>query len=360
MTDRPAPDYEALLAKVIDRYASAKIPLAAQLELTKRCSLNCVHCYVDHAAAGTELTTEEWIAVLDELAAFGVLQVVFTGGEPFLRSDIWTLLEAAAERQFYIRLLTSGTRFKPGDIARLQDLPLAELHLSLYSHIPERHDAVTTVPGSFEKTRHSLIEARAAGLSVWVKAIVMRGNRTDIPEVARLAREQGCHLTLDANLTPAENDARDPLAYRLTETEMVDFFADPQNARLFVEADTLAEACAALANPATSGQICNVGRATAVIDAYGNVQPCALYPPLDSIRNRSFSEIWQNNPDIERLRSLIYEEQTQCPGCPHVAVCSPCPALAQIENGDARSCSSGARLQAIAFENLKAKLEKPE
>ena len=86
-------------------------PLSLLCELTYRCNLQCPYCYnpLDLRSYRDELSTEEWLSVLRQAAAMGIVQVHFSGGEPTLRTDLWRLVEGAASLGLYSNLITQGT-----------------------------------------------------------------------------------------------------------------------------------------------------------------------------------------------------------------------------------------------------------
>jgi radical SAM protein with 4Fe4S-binding SPASM domain len=348
--------YDNLYADVSARFRQAAVPLSVELEVTRRCHLDCIHCYVDHNACDDELSFDEITELLDELADLGVLQLSVTGGEPFVRRDIWEILEAVRRRGFLLRLFTTATMIGDQAAQRLKALALAEAHISLYAPTPALHDAITTRPGSFEKSLAGMRRLAAQGITVWLKSVVLRQNKDSILDLVALAEREGFRYQFDTNITPADTPERLPLDYRMNQEELNAFLSDERIAQALFKNNGLKAMCEALVNTDTSGSLCDIGGATARIDASGNVQPCALYPAVDNIRHTRFSSIWRANPDIKRLRELTYETQQHCGDCAHVASCSPCPAFATLENGHATSCNSGSRMHAIAFAKLAKKI----
>lgn len=341
--------YGQLIEKVSGRFSQSGVPMIVQLEITKRCALDCVHCYVDHRRRGSELGREEIFGLMDELADLGVLMLTLTGGEPLLRDDLWDILEHGRRRNFFLRLFTSGVLLDSKDVLRIHEYGVGEVHISVYSHRAEIHDRITGMPGSWRKSIDAIRGLREAGVTVWLKSVVMSVNAGSLRRLVDLAGELDCSYEFDTNLTPAENQVRDPLKLRLSGDELIQFLADPANAALIFRDGNIKEAFAALSNEQLSGKLCNIGQITALVDAFGNVQPCAVYPPIGNIRDCSFSWIWKESPEIKRLRELTYETQIQCPSCPHVQYCSPCVGFAKIEQGDERACNSGSRIHAIAI-----------
>ena len=134
-----------------------RTPLNMHLELTYRCNEQCVHCYcvVEHGkeaeAAKRELTYEEIVRVLDQLAELGCLYVTFSGGEVLVRRDFFDIVEHARQRGFVYRVYTNGIGLTEERARRLAALEPLTVELSIFSADAAVHDAITRVPGSFDR-----------------------------------------------------------------------------------------------------------------------------------------------------------------------------------------------------------------
>src|ERR1700758_5095616 len=118
------------------------IPLAAQIDVTYRCNERCVHCYLDHDDHG-EMTTAEIKHLLDEMAEAGVFVLTLSGGEIFLRKDFFEILEYARQLLFCVKLKPNAVLIREREAARLRALGIQSIQISIYSHRPEVHDAIT-------------------------------------------------------------------------------------------------------------------------------------------------------------------------------------------------------------------------
>ena len=141
----------SLMDRVRDRAFADGVPLAVHFDLTYRCNERCVHCYLDHDDHG-EMTTVEVRDVLDQLAAAGTLFLTFSGGELLLRRDFFELLAYARQLRFDVKVKTNAMLVGVKEAARIRELGVRQVQVSVYSHRPEVHDAITKVRGSLRRT----------------------------------------------------------------------------------------------------------------------------------------------------------------------------------------------------------------
>ncbi len=141
----------SLLSEVGQKAFNLGVPLSVHLDITYRCNERCVHCYLDHDDHG-EMTTAEIKGVLDQLAEAGVFFLTFSGGEVFLRRDFFELLEHARRLLFNVKIKTNAVMIHEAEAKRIRALGVDTIQISVYSHRPEVHDAITKLPGSFKRT----------------------------------------------------------------------------------------------------------------------------------------------------------------------------------------------------------------
>ena len=119
-------------------------PLWLLAELTYRCPLQCLYCSnpIDYAKYQNELTTEDWIRVLQEGRAMGATQLGFSGGEPLVRKDLVDLAREARRLGYYSNLITSGIGMDEARIATLKEAGLDHIQLSFQANTPELNDYI--------------------------------------------------------------------------------------------------------------------------------------------------------------------------------------------------------------------------
>jgi AdoMet-dependent heme synthase len=155
----------SLLVEMNDKAMKMGIPLSVHIDVTYRCNERCVHCYLDHDDKG-EMTTVEIRSVLDQLAEAGVFFLVFSGGEVFMRQDFLEIVEYARRLQFNVKVKTNGVMIHEYEAGRLKQLGVEQVQLSVYSHRPQVHDAITKLPGSLKRTINSIRFLKSQGLKV--------------------------------------------------------------------------------------------------------------------------------------------------------------------------------------------------
>ena len=142
----------------LERHFANKPHLTSfQIELTSRCNERCVHCYIPHDLKLYDISEALYYSVLDQLSEMGVLSVTLSGGECMCHPKFKEFLRAAKNHDFYVNILSNLTLLDDEIIAIMKEGNVSSVQTSLYSMIPEHHDAITTVKGSFVKTRDNIL-----------------------------------------------------------------------------------------------------------------------------------------------------------------------------------------------------------
>ncbi|HEX3371453.1 MAG TPA: radical SAM protein, partial [Candidatus Acidoferrales bacterium] len=199
------------------------VPLSAHLDLTYRCNERCVHCYLDHHDHG-EMTTAEIKDLLDQMADAGVFYLTISGGEIMMRRDFFEILEHARLRTFCVKLKTNGILIRKQEADRIRALGVESVQISIYSHIPEVHDAITKLPGSLEQSIEAIRRLRTHGIQVTIANVLMVQNVNDYEGVRALAAELGVKFNMDPTVTPMMDGARDVLELNVDEDTLRDVF----------------------------------------------------------------------------------------------------------------------------------------
>src|ERR1700734_2048309 len=164
-----------LVAEMSAKALKLRIPLSVQLDLTYRCNERCVHCYLDHHDHG-EMTTAEIKDLLEQMAEAGVFYLTISGGEILMRRDFFEILEYARELTFCVKLKTNGILIRKKEADRIKALGVESVQISIYSHLPAVHDAITKLPGSLEGSIQAIRLLREHGIHVIIANVLMIQN----------------------------------------------------------------------------------------------------------------------------------------------------------------------------------------
>src|SRR5205807_3545528 len=214
-----------LMQEMTAKALALGIPLGVQLDLTYRCNERCVHCYLDHDDHG-EMTTGEIKHLLDEMAEAGVFILTFSGGEILLRKDFFEILGYARQLTFCVKLKTNAMLIREREAARIRDLGVESIQISIYSHRPEVHDAITLVPGSLKRSVNAIRFLKSQGLKVIIANVLMTQNMQDYTGVRALAAELGVECTLDPTITPMMDGTRSTLSLNIDNAALKQVFSD--------------------------------------------------------------------------------------------------------------------------------------
>ena len=187
----------SLLSEMNEKATARGIPVAAHMDITWRCNERCVHCYLDHDGKG-EMTTDEIKDVLSQLADAGTFFLSISGGEPLMRRDCFEILEYARTLRFNVKLKTNAVMIGPKEAARIRKLGIEQVQISLYSHRPEVHDAITKLPGSLRRTIKGIREPESEwheGLPYRCSDEVQPRRREGREEAGEGPRRQFCSST---------------------------------------------------------------------------------------------------------------------------------------------------------------------
>ncbi|GAN52730.1 pyrroloquinoline quinone biosynthesis protein PqqE [Tanticharoenia sakaeratensis] len=168
-------------------------PMSLLAELTHRCPLACPYCSnpVAMDRKSEELSTADWLRVLDEAADLGVLQAHFSGGEPMARPDLPELIAHAVQRGLYTNLITSGVLMDERRFTALRDAGLDHVQLSFQDVETAGAERIGHLPGAQAKKLAAAKLIADDGMPMTLNFVVHRENVVRIPQMIDLAAQLG-------------------------------------------------------------------------------------------------------------------------------------------------------------------------
>ena len=331
-----------------DKAYKTRSPESVTFELTYGCNLRCVHCYnPTHRALPHELRTEEVRSILDQVADLGVVNLAFSGGELFVRPDVFDIFRHAKGLGFILHLLSNATRITPAVAGALQELGFGNISLSIYGATKAVYERVTQVPGSYEPFIRGLESLAATSLQVTVRMPVMTGNVEEVRQARTLVEGYGFKFQYCLDIEPKSDGDLAPLQYRLAPEEKVRL--DHAMVGLQDVKDT--EACGANGDFIS----CMCGRSNFAITPYGEMNLCVAFPmPRYNLRTGTVKEGWEVlKQTVDHARP---NEHNECPTCDVQSRCRQGRNDAWLETGDMSVCLPHFKELAVLEQRLSDRL----
>jgi len=332
-----------------------RTPRSVDLAITNRCNLRCTYCshFTGAGDVGQDLPKEEWLQFFEELNRCAVMNVTLQGGEPFCRQDLPELIEGVVRNRMRFTILSNGTLINDEMAAFLASTGRCDgVQVSIDGSVPMTHDACRG-EGNFIKAMQGVKSLQKYNVPVPVRVTIHRQNVRDLENVARLLLEE-------VGLPSFSTNAASYMGLCRQNTEQVQLTAEDRslametllqltikyNGRISATAGPLAEAKDWLEMEEARQQkrkmmpgrgslsACNGPANTLAVRADGAMVPCGQmsHVKLGRINHDDLREVWQEHPELERLRErhkISLSEFEFCQGCDYIPYCTGnCPALA--------------------------------
>jgi len=318
--------------------------------ITRRCNLKCVHCYA-HAkniSMDSELSTRQGKNLLDDLAAFGVPVILFSGGEPLTRKDLPELAAYAVKKGMRAVISTNGTLITPQKAQTLKKIGLSYVGISL-DGMEEINDRFRGVKGAFRSALEGIENCKKAGIKVGLRFTINKSNVAEIPKIFQLLEERdiprACfyHLVysgrgtdlVNEDLSHQESRKAVDLIMDLTkklhdkghskEVLTVDNHADgpylylrllrenPERAREVLELLQMNE-----------GNSSGIGIGSISWDGEVHADQFWRHYSFGNVKDRPFSEIWTDTSDplMKKLKEKKKHAKGRCATCKWLDICA--------------------------------------
>jgi radical SAM protein with 4Fe4S-binding SPASM domain len=320
-------------------------PRVIAFEVTRRCRYSCRHCRANaNATIEEELTTSECKKIIKSIAKYSKVILIFTGGEPMERSDIYQLIRYARKVGMRPVLATCGYLINEKTIIRLKKAGVKALSFSIDGSGAETHDKFRGNAGAFDSAINAAKIARKAHVRFQINTTISKINVHEVIGIAELAKSIGAYCFNPFILVPTgrgkeiANEILDPVEYEMLLNELlriklkagikVRVTCGPQFARVCRQA----EAKGLMKEVAG----CMGGRGFGFISYRGDVQICGFLdiPAGNLIENNfKFKKIWEESELLKEIRR-VSDYTGKCRICEYVGICGGCRARAYATSGD--------------------------
>lgn len=330
-------------------------------ESTIRCNLACAHCrrLESNEAENADLTTAQAESLIDQLADLGRSQsqmpvLVFSGGEPLCREDLFDLVGRARDRGLHVALATNGTLIDASKAQQIRDSGIARVSISLDGATADMHDWLRQIPGSFDEAVRGIAHLRDLAVPFQVNVTVTKHNAGQMQEVYDLARSLGAVAVHVFMLVPvgcgrtlAESEVLSPQEYegimrqvaRLEQRGQIQIkvTCGPHYERIKRESGLAQPSGRTAPGAARHGgptRGCLAGLGVLFVSHRGEVFPCG-YLPVDcgNILEKSLAEIWTTSEHLARMCDPS-QLTGKCGACGYKGICGGCRARAFAATGD--------------------------
>ncbi len=327
--------------------------------ITRRCNLACEHCYMDATDSSAEqLRLEEGIKLIDELAKLKVPILILTGGEPLISRNFYAYAFHAKAVGLRTVVSTNGTLITPEVARLLKEAEIRYVGVSIDSCRPELHDQFRGVKGAFDRALTGLKNARDAGLKTGLRVTLTRDNWQEVPALLDMAVEMEVprfclyHLVptgrgaaiADRDVTPEQRRsvikflAEAAMELKDEEIEILSTDSPMDGAYLLEMLKDDPKKRERVWGLLKNSGGCSAGLKVSNIDHRGDVHPCHFMQDMvvGNIRDRSFRDIWIDNPSPEllALRNMRANLKGACGECEYLELCGGCRQKAKYHTGD--------------------------
>ncbi len=340
-------------------------------ETTAGCNLECSHCRrldVSHELMKSDMTTEQARVMIDDLASFASCILVFSGGEPLMRPDVFELAAHARSKGLVIALASNGTMIDQAVAARIAETGFHRVSVSLDGSDAETHDGFRKLPGSFDQAMAGLRNLHQAGVSTQVNCTIAKHDSHQLADVLRVAESvhaDAMHYFLLVPVGCGEEIAEDQMLDSAEVEQRLHQIVDlVESTDLHIKATcaphyyrVVRQDAAAKGKPMPKRQShghpgghpggsptapglesvtkgCLAGTSVCFVSHEGDVFPCGYLPTTaGNVTRQSIREIWQGSELFSQLRAPN-ALQGKCGACEYRNVCAGCRARAFYQYGD--------------------------
>jgi radical SAM protein len=330
-------------------------PLLVIWETTQACDLTCVHCRASAQPDrnSDELSTDEAFALLDEIRRFGTPLMVFTGGDPLKRPDLFSLIKRSVDLGLRTNVSPSATPLLTAEaIDAFKDLGIARMAISIDGATAQSHDAFRGIPGTFDRAMVALKHAQRIGLDTQQQTTVTRRNMHELRQIADIVEETGGRMwSLFFLVTMGRADSHDDLTaaeyeqvfetiYEISKHSSFEVkTTEAMHYRRFIaqkqkEEHGLAPESESAKRVAYRTAGVSDGKGFVFVSHLGDIYPSGFLPVYGgNVRLDSLVDVYRNSLLFQQLRDPAYREG-KCGCCEYVKICGGSRSRAYWTTGD--------------------------
>jgi len=318
-------------------------------ESTIKCNLSCAHCrrVEDDETVDADLSTAQAKGLIDQLVELGRNQgfmpiLVFSGGEPLCREDVFELVDHAVAKKLKCALATNGTLINPAIAQKVRTSGIERISISLDGATSEIHNKLRKQDGSFEAALNGIRCLNDCGVPFQINMTVTRHNAHQLDDIFVLAEELGAvavHLFMLVPVGCGEEFAAEDMLSPDEYEEQMRHIAQKEHSGDMEIKVTCGPHYERVVREQNSGRRrlskgCLAGSGVIFVGHSGDVFPCGYLPVnCGNILQIPLEKIWTGSADLARMRDT-HQLKGKCGVCGYRTVCGGCRARAFAATGD--------------------------
>jgi len=319
--------YNEYKINLLNKAAVKKIPIAGEFEITANCNMNCKMCYVHTLNKTKELSNDDWYNIINQAKSLGMLFVVFTGGEIFLRKDFMDLYEKVYDLGIKIVLYTNGTLLTNNIIERLKKRPPEYIAITIYGYNEKMYEKICGYKEGFSRVIANIEKLKLANLNIVLRTIPIYETFENLDDLLNLMLSLNLPIENSLYVAPRRTCTNLKEVERLSAEQLFKYQKKfEEKANIFYEkafVDTV------------NGFNCSAGKSAFFVNWEGKMSICSLFdfPRIDILKN-NFEFAWL------QLKETVSQSKkcNDCKECELNDFCYVCPAKLYSE-GNIEKCS---------------------
>lgn len=350
--------YDYISKKLFRACHKKRIPYRIMFELTYRCNFNCVHCYIPNnqkiLSKEKELNTADIFKIIDQIEKAGCFILGFTGGEIFLREDIWEILHYAKVKGFNIILLTNGYFIDKKAADMLKLISPNKIDISLHSLNEDVFDNITGLKNSFKRVMNAIKLLRERKIPFMIKSCNLKQNKNEFRDLENFARSRNIPYRIGGDITPKTDGSTEVMKHALPAESLLETSCDFDHLKQPLKIQDIKFTKLKYKQRLFS---CGVGYTVASINPFGQLKPCLeINKPQYNILSGSFKKGWSMLKGF--VDNLELPEDFPCLKCNLYYYCNSCPGKSWIENNSLYTCPRREKEKASTLKKLFDKINK--
>jgi radical SAM protein with 4Fe4S-binding SPASM domain len=306
-----------LLDKFLIKAKAHNVPLVTTIELTQGCNFKCNHCYnfdrqekLMSDINENTLEVERVEKLVEELSEAGALYLNLSGGEVLLYPHLERVIKKGYENNLEVRLKTNGSLLSQSRCEKLKQAGLSGMDISLYGMSEESYLILTNSSKGFKQTLDGIQAAKENGFDVSISIILHRYNLHEISLMSDYCQKNELNFQFSTEITERYDQSKGAREFEITKEQFEEQLLGPYE-EIFTHINN------------EKNVQCSCARSVCGISYNGEVYPCIGAPiPSGNIKDKTFKDIWQNSPVLNKIRNLKAEDFKECQTCNYIENCN--------------------------------------